>query len=551
MIKKIVIENFKCFNGRFELEFNEGTNILVGNNGVGKTTILEAIHMVLSGTFKGKSIKNSLNEYFFNRKIVEEYLKDIVNSEKPKILIELYVDNKKFPHLQGDKFKKHENNDSGDFSGMSLIIEFNEEEHQEELNELIADKSQQLKTLPIEWYRVEWSTFARKKIVNFNIPIKSSFIDISNGNNYMSETNLSRIIRNTLEEKDKMKISQSFRNLKQKFSSDIDISEINQKINLPSLLSDKDIELNIDLGIRSIWENSLITHLDKIPYDMIGKGEQAIMKIAIALSNETSDDSQVILIEEPESHISHTKLNKLLKTIKDTHIGKQLIISTHSSFVSNKLGLDSLILLKQDNLTTGEVRSVNLKELDAVGYFKKLSGYDTLRQVLSNKVVLVEGPSDELVFQKAYMKFNEGKLPIEDEIEVISVGTSFLNFLEISNKLNQKTVVITDNDGDTKKIDNKFKSYIDNKKISIFYETETSEETYISGFNYNTLEPYLLKYNGREALNEILGKNYDNDQKLLQYMKGKKTDVALAIFESDKEIKYPNYIIDGVEKINE
>ena len=48
-IKKIKIENFKCFEGIFVLELNSGLNILVGNNEAGKSTILEAIHIALTG----------------------------------------------------------------------------------------------------------------------------------------------------------------------------------------------------------------------------------------------------------------------------------------------------------------------------------------------------------------------------------------------------------------------------------------------------------------------------------------------------------------------
>lgn len=39
-IRKINIENFKCFKGKFSLSLNEGINILVGNNEAGKSTIL-------------------------------------------------------------------------------------------------------------------------------------------------------------------------------------------------------------------------------------------------------------------------------------------------------------------------------------------------------------------------------------------------------------------------------------------------------------------------------------------------------------------------------
>ena len=50
--------------------------------------------------------------------------------------------------------------------------------------------------------------------------------------------------------------------------------------------------------------------------------------------------------------------------------------------------------------------------------------------------------------QKAYMIHNEGRLPIEDGVDVISVGTSFLRFLEIAEKIGKDVVVVTDNDSD-------------------------------------------------------------------------------------------------------
>ena len=79
MIKKIIIENFKCIARRFELDFKEGINILVGNNEAGKSTILEAIHLALSGIFRGKLIKGNLSQYLFNYNVVDKYLNDINN----------------------------------------------------------------------------------------------------------------------------------------------------------------------------------------------------------------------------------------------------------------------------------------------------------------------------------------------------------------------------------------------------------------------------------------------------------------------------------------
>ena len=57
-IDKIKIVNFKSFEGEFELKLNKDLNIIVGDNEAGKSTILEAINLVLSGLVGGKYIKN-------------------------------------------------------------------------------------------------------------------------------------------------------------------------------------------------------------------------------------------------------------------------------------------------------------------------------------------------------------------------------------------------------------------------------------------------------------------------------------------------------------
>lgn len=75
---------------------------------------------------------------------------------------------------------------------------------------------------------------------------------------------------------------------------------------------------------------------------------------------------------------------------------------------------------------------------DTYNFFKKVAGYDTLRMILCKKTILCEGDSDELVIQKAYMQLNDGRLPIEDGIEVISVGVSFCVSLRLQIVFKQK-----------------------------------------------------------------------------------------------------------------
>ena len=67
-INKIKIHNFKCFKD-YELSCNSQLNILVGMNDIGKTTILEAINLCLTGFFRGKYLKNNLTQDVFNNLI--------------------------------------------------------------------------------------------------------------------------------------------------------------------------------------------------------------------------------------------------------------------------------------------------------------------------------------------------------------------------------------------------------------------------------------------------------------------------------------------------
>ena len=217
--------------------------------------------------------------------------------------------------------------------------------------------------------------------------------------------------------------------------------------------------------------------------------------------------------------------------------------------MANKLGLDNIMLLND-----GKVTRFSDISKETNNFFKKIAGYDTLRLILCERAILCEGDSDELVIQKAYMQLHNGKLPIEDGVEVISVGTSFLRFLEIAERLQKKVAVVTDNDGDIEAIDNKYKEYIgENAKeyIKICVDRTIDKGDLKIGskdYNYNTLEPKLLKENGLLELNTIFGTSYDDEDALRKYMKQNKTECSLKIFETDKTVKIPEYILEAINE---
>lgn len=537
IITKLKILNFKGFES-FNLEFNEGPNIIVGNNEAGKSTILEAIHLCLTGYFHGKILKNDLTPYIFNKAVEQKYLKSLLSLNPmlpPVVDIELFLKGDGLEKLLGD-------GNSEKVSNTSILyrIEF-DKDFQEEYDELINTKS--LKNIPIEYYKVTWRSSSRDTITSRSIPLKSALIDsssskFSNG----SDIYVSRIIKDDLEASEKASISQAYRELKEVFVNQDSIKNINKKLLLKSKISTKKINISVDLSSKNAWESTLMTYLDEIPFHYIGKGEQCMIKTKLALSHSNASSSNVILIEEPENHLSHSKLNEFVLCLEDQLVDKQLIISTHSSFIANKLGLSNLILVN-------DKKSIRLDKLktDTQEFFKKLAGYQTLRLILSKKIILVEGPSDELIVQRAYCdKF--GNIPIQNGIDVISVGLTFKRFLEIAKLINKDVSVVTDNDNDFyNKVTKKYEEFSSNQFIKIFADNRN---------HLNTLEPQIVDANSSDlkTFAEVVGvdfKKYNKAELISDYLIKNKTDWALKVFESNKQINYPQYIIDTISWANE
>jgi putative ATP-dependent endonuclease of OLD family len=215
------------------------------------------------------------------------------------------------------------------------------------------------------------------------------------------------------------------------------------------------------------------------------------------------------------------------------------------------LGLDKIILLGRNGKQT---RFADLPCAKTPAFFKKVPGYDTLRLVLSKSVILVEGASDELVVQKAYMTTHGGKLPIDDGIDVISVGTSFLRFLEIASQLEKRVAVVTDNDGDITSLEKKYNDYLGKNakdKILISYDknNRTPSKNAMLDYNYNTLENLMLLANGLDNINIVIGKKYKTEDDIRIHMKNSKTDCALSFFEYSGSINFPDYIKEAIKYV--
>jgi putative ATP-dependent endonuclease of the OLD family len=388
--------------------------------------------------------------------------------------------------------------------------------------------------VPFEYYKVEWLNFAGNAVTRRGVPASVSNIDASsirlqNGADYY----LQQIIDAQLEPKQRVELARAYRTLRETFGDDPAITKVNEFLQKSGRgLSARQLSLAIDISRKTAWENSLVPHLDDLPFPFVGHGSQSALKILLALER-TAEESQVVLVEEPENHLSPASLNDLVHRIDERCDGKQVIVSTHSSFVLNKLGLDSLVLLHDGkNMRLTDVPA------DTLDYFKKLSGYDTLRLVLADRVILVEGPSDELIVQRAYLD-RHGRLPIQDRVDVINVrGLSFRRFLDIAKRLGKRVAVVTDNDG--KPAADVIARYADYTGDDIAIHTGEQDAG-------RTLEPQMVRAAGLAVLNEILGREETTEEALAEVMKKAKTDWALRVFESTTAIQFPPYVLAALE----
>ena len=314
------------------------------------------------------------------------------------------------------------------------------------------------------------------------------------------------------------------------------IQKLNEVIKVNAVIDGRNVSIDLREDDVDAWKKQMSLVVDDIPFEHIGFGTQNIIKIDLALRN-AEKQANVVMMEEPENNLSFSNMTHLVKHILEAD-GKQVFISTHSSYIANKLDLGNVILVRN-----GTVKQYSSLPYDTKKYFTKLPGYDTLRFVLSSRVILVEGPTDDLIIQRAY-KDEYGHLPADDGIDIIAVESlAFKRFADIANLINKDVVIVTDNDGNIEKsIIKKYDGYRERKNLHFYYEIDEK---------LNTIEPSVLEVNCEDGqptgvFKTIISKDGSLESRdydgILNYMKKNKTEWALRVFEADDCIKYPQYI---------
>lgn len=533
MIERVVISGYRIFRS-FEMRPRSGLNIVVGGNEAGKSTLLEAIGLALTGRLNGRWAQEDLNPYWFNQQIVTDYFAELAagtKPEPPEVLIELYLSAADDVHSLRGVY----NSRSEDAPGLSMRVKPSDE-YAVEFAEYLADP-QRPDVIPVEYYEATWQDFSGEALHRRPKGLGVSFIDSRTiRSSWGVDYHTREMLADFVEPKESAAISVAHRMARHKVS-ETTLAAVNERIATEGArLHDKNLGLEMDQSAGASWESSVVPRVGEVPFAVAGQGQQAAIKVALAM-NRTSASTAYVLIEEPENHLSHTSLTRLIARIEDLAGARQVFLTTHSSYVLNRLGLDKLSLLHAGALTDfGAITE------STVRYFKKLSGFDTLRIALAEKLVLVEGPSDEMVVERIFRQ-RHGDVPMRSGIDVVSMaGVSLARALELCAALGRHVAAIRDNDG-------KDASHWQAKVVK--HLEPGARELFIGDVSKgHTLEPQIGQVNSDEALRELFGLT-DSPKSTVQWMQDSKTEAGLLIAEADDRfvLVAPDYIAKAIEFI--
>lgn len=539
MIKKLLIKNYKSVEDAI-IEMRPDINIFAGENDSGKSTILEAISIVSTGNLNGRSFEKQIKANLFNQNIRERYIASLKNKKQvqmsPVIIIEAYLD------MDNAAFTGTNNELGEDCAGIRMELSF-DSEYSDAYKQMLKDE--EIYDIPVEFYKVNYHYFKGMPVVYRYAPVKGVFIDTTRKDySYVMDKFMTSNIATYLTTKEQTDLSTAYRKSRHTFQENEVVKQLNTSMKNNVKINEKCVAIDLREDNIDEWKHQMSIMVESIPFENIGFGTQNSIKIELAIKN-SKEQVNLIMMEEPENNLSYTNMTKLIDHIMQSE-GKQMFISTHSSYIANKLNLGNIFLLHN-----GKIKSMSELPEDTKRYFKKLPGYDTLRVVLAEKVILVEGPTDELIIQKAYLD-EYGKLPMEDGIDVIVVDAlAFKRYCDIAVLLKKKIVIVTDNDGNIQKnINEKYSDYLDKTNLVFVYEKNEM---------LNTIEPSVLEVNCEnnvptELFKKSISKNGSmtnkNKQDVLDFMLNNKVEWAIRVLESEEKINYPEYIKNAIKQYN-
>lgn len=391
-----ITDRFKNLEN-IELDFSakDGTTVLIGNNGSGKSNMLEAISNVFAGLYD-----NTFNPNF---KYELKYSKDAYNVDIKYDMVNYVV-----------KINGADDNLKPEYLPNQLISSYSGEESR----------------LWEDYYRPFYMNYI-KALRGFSLP-SSKLIYINKyywnialltfyNYDFSSFTDLKDFCENTLGIQSLNKIKFSFDITKLRswpsnpvtnFVRAINPSEENTiEIDLPtlkSLISPIANEIDFFRYLSAAFmpkDDKLITNIEltinnDLTAECLSEGEKKLILIELILEV-IGDENSLILLDEPDSHVHVSRKEEIVKMLKH-YLNRENVITTHSPTLAHHFDNKHITMLSR--LPNGDAK-IESKEKQEVVHNITNGIWSYMEQSIflnSNKdILLVEGKSDETFLRKA------------------------------------------------------------------------------------------------------------------------------------------------------
>jgi len=516
-ITKLKLQNFKRFPA-LVIPLDKDLNIFVGDNESGKSTLLQAIDIVIRGS--RRLVEDVGLERLINSDAIASFLARTPKriEDLPEMYIELYLNDTGNPFLNGNN-----NTDRVNCDGLKMVCK-----PSLDYNETIASiLASDAPAFPFEYYDIVFSTFRGDSYNGHNRPMKGVSIDNSTiGNDHAMFQYVQDIFKAKLSEEERTLTRYQYHAAKCRFKDEA-LSRYDEKLSGYSFSVKESSKDNLETDLTIIEGGIDISNK--------GTGKQCFIKTELALK-QADDRIDVVLLEEPENHLSHLNMQKMIQTISESE-NKQLFIATHSNQISTRLNLQKCSIFNSNSSSFVQLRDISP---DTASFFIKAPDNNFLQFILSNKAILVEGDA-EFMLMDYFCKKTLGRTLEQIKVEVIAVdGKCFKRYIEVAKTVGIRTAVITDNDESYEKnIEEAYYGLV-SETIQVFSDINDKRFTF---------EVCIYEDNA-EICNGMFGEKL-RTRSVVQYMLANKAECAYLIASAEPDgFVVPDYIKNALQWIN-
>lgn len=345
-LKSMVLHNFRCFSD-LEVNFNNRLTVIVGNNGAGKSTVLEAA-TIAAGTLT--SAMDGLTNYGIKKSDAHYKCFDLGSNVdvQPQFPVEITATG----DIEGEEKTWSRNlNSAKGRGGLASAKELTAvaEKYQERMRS--GDK--ELKLPIISYYGTGrlWDQHREKKSDTFEKNNRSNgYIDSLDGaaNDKLMMKWFQKMMMQQLQRSQEIPEFTAVKMaMEQVFASITGFADVKVQFNLDTgdidiIYFDKNNEhVRIPVSQLSDGYKCTISLIADIAYRMAILNPQLLDKVL-------TETEGIVLIDEIDLHLHPTWQKRILKDLMNIFPKVQFIVSTHAPEVINSAKSDSIVILKDN-----------------------------------------------------------------------------------------------------------------------------------------------------------------------------------------------------------